>query len=389
MPVAIIGAYQYDKAGRRIATLPVAGMALAERQARAAASADASPILLLGEGDDAALADIVGRLARDGIDAHAIDGLPAAAEQIPLDMPVLLIADGCLADVLLLERVGDAHLPALATIADGEGKERYERIDADARWAGVALLDGTRIGETAAMLGSWDPVSTLLRRAVQENAVRLDVGQAPPMLARDTDDIDAVEDALHDSTMRAPRDWIERFILLPIERLALPYLLDRRVEPNLLADIASVAAIAGAACALYGWRWPALIILLAVAPLAGIAERLGRIQGRPIGRGLVHPIARLGAGGVAVAGLALLLALASQQWGWLLLPAILVGSLLLLEDEKGATPPLWLARPITLPWALLPFAAVGRWGTGLAALALWGVGSFVTMLLRRRRAGAG
>src|SRR6478736_3407414 len=161
MPVAIIGAYQYDPSSRRIATLSVAGMALIERQARAAAAADASPILLLGERDDAALAEIVARLAHDRIDAHSIDGLPAAGELIPLDMPVLLIADGCLADVDLLRRVSEAHLPALATVADGEGKERYERIDATVRWAGVALLDGKRVGETAVMLGSWDPVSTL------------------------------------------------------------------------------------------------------------------------------------------------------------------------------------------------------------------------------------
>jgi hypothetical protein len=266
-------------------------------RARAAAGADASPILLLGEGDDAALFDIIGRLARDGIDAHAVDGLPAAVEQIPLDMAVLLIADGCLADADLLRRIGTASLPALATVADGEGKDRYERIDAEVRWAGVALLDGMRVGETAAMLGSWDPVSTLLRRAAQEDATRVDVGLAPPMLAHDTDDIGVVEDALHDSTARPPRDWIERFVTLPIERLALPHLLDRRVEPNLLADAASIAAVGGGLCALGGWRWAALIVLLTVAPLAGIAERLGRIQERRIDRRIVHRIARFGGAG--------------------------------------------------------------------------------------------
>jgi len=385
MTVAIIGAYQFDEAGRRLATLPMAGMALVERQARCAAMIGAHPIYLLGEGDDPALAEIVGRLVRDGIDVHAIDGLPAAADAIALDTPVLLIADGSLADADLLARLCDAHVPALAVVADGDGRENYERIDATARWAGAALIDGKRVGDTAAMLGSWDPVSTLLRRAVQEEATRVDVGQVPPMLAREAGDAEAAEDILYEATARSPRDWIERFVLLPLEGQALPQLLSRQIGTDGPADAASIAAIFGSILALGGWRWPALIALLLVAPLTGMAERLERLHARPIKRARAHRLVLLIGSLVAACGLALQLALATHQWGWLLLAGVLVASLVLLDEERGEAPPPWLPRTITLPWPMLLFALMGRWGTGLAALTLWSAASYVAMRVRRWR----
>jgi len=386
MTVAIIGAYQFDESGRRIAILPMAGMTLVERQARTAAVASAHPIYLLGEEDDADLAEIVTRLVRDGIDVQAVDGLPAAAEKIGLDTPVLLIADGCLADADLMTRVCEAHMPALAVVPDAADRGQYERIDALARWAGVALIDGKRVAETAAMLGSWDPVSTLLRRTAQEQATRVQVGEAPPALARDANDAEAAEDNLYDATARPPRDWIERLVLQPLEGKALPLLLTRQIGPDALADAASIAAALGAILSLGGLRWPALIALLFAAPLVGIAERLGRLHARRIRRAPIYRIVHLASGVIAAGGLGLQLALATHQWGWLLLAAVLVASMLLLDEEKGEVPPFWLPRPITLPWAMLPFAIFGRWGTGLAALTLWSAASYVAMRLRRRRA---
>ena len=73
------------------------------------------------------------------------------------------------------DRLLDLGGLALLTMPDVRVDERYERIDADSRWAGLALLDGALLQRTAAMLRDWDLQSTLLRRAVQAGARQLAV----------------------------------------------------------------------------------------------------------------------------------------------------------------------------------------------------------------------
>jgi hypothetical protein len=81
----------------------------------------------------------------------------------------------------------------MLTLPDTGLDERFERIDADARWAGLALLQGAFLRETAAMLQDWDLQSTLLRRAVQSGArqiaLRTDMPEPPPTIADRADDL--------------------------------------------------------------------------------------------------------------------------------------------------------------------------------------------------------
>ena len=86
---------------------------------------------------------------------------------------ILLLGDGVVRRLSWSPTLAEQEEPAVATVPDDEVHEAFERIDAESRWAGVALVDSRLLGSTAAMLGDWDLQSTLLRRTLQEGALRL------------------------------------------------------------------------------------------------------------------------------------------------------------------------------------------------------------------------
>ena len=179
-PTALIGAYEPGPGpGGLRSLLPLAGMSVVEHQARRAIEAGAARVLLLIDEAPSELSEAIARLRHDGIQAGMAQGIDQVADAIPQDETVLLIAEACLPEVGLLRAMTAAHVPVLATLPDTADHAQFERIDADQRWAGVALLDGRRVAETAAMIGAWDPVSTLMRRAVQGGAGRIDAVRAP------------------------------------------------------------------------------------------------------------------------------------------------------------------------------------------------------------------
>src|SRR3546814_9073084 len=64
-------------------------------------------------------------------------------------------------------------------VREDDGDEGFERIDATARWAGLALLPGTMVREVSRRFGDWDLQSTLLRTAVQSGAARMPWDDVP------------------------------------------------------------------------------------------------------------------------------------------------------------------------------------------------------------------
>ena len=379
MALTLIGAYQTTDPNGPAALLPLAGMPLVEHQARRAAAAGATPILLLVETPSPELAAIVERLEQDGIAAELTDTIAAAVR----GRDVLLLANGCLPDprVIAAELAGPA--PSLAIIADASGLDRYERIDAAARWAGVALLSSAIVAETAAMLEGWDPVSTLLRRAVQAEAARIDAG-APPLLAASAGELIGAERAMIVTSRVRHDDWIGLHLFTPIENLLLPLLLERQVAPAALTAGSAVLALLAGLAAVLGLRWPVLLALLLTGPLATVAVRLARMQSRPVGSLSAWSIARLTGGALALIGLGWGLTTDTGQWGWLLVAGIVIAALGGLAIERPASSPGWYASARTLAWEMLPFALLGRWGLGLAALALHATFSLGAALIARR-----
>lgn len=383
--IALIAVYEDSPSGGGPrALIPLAGTTLLEHQARRARVAGADRVMLLIGQRPPAFDAALARLRADGIAVSLIEGIVAAAERVPPEDRLLLIADGCLADQGLLDRMARAPVPSIATIADAPDRAPYERIDAAQRWAGLALIDGARLIATAGMIGEWDPVSTLLRRTVQEGAARIDGGDVPPLLGNDAAALAGAERRLIGGTRPIAQGWAARWIDAPLAELLLPVLMRRRIDPLPLAGGGAGLAVAAGIAAAIGWLGPALILLLLSGIMATTAARLALVQARIVRHATALHIARLAGAALAVGGLARLLSAQSGQWGWWLMAGLLIGALAALHGERriatavsAAPEPVWLASAEGLPWALVPFALAGWWGAGLAAAVGYGLLSLI------------
>ncbi|WP_231639396.1 hypothetical protein [Sphingomonas profundi] len=378
-------------AGERLrATLPLAGATLVEHQARLAAAAGAGPIVILVERLPATLTAAVDRLRRDGLHVEIARGLTDAVDRIHPDETLLVMADGWVAGADLVARMAEVPVPALLAVPDDADHAGFERIDAAARWGGLLLIDGARLRHTASRLGEWDLESTLLRRAVQEGAARIDAyeeGDAPPVIADAVAMLDPLDRALARGGRGEAEDAAARFLFPPIvDALALP-LLRRGIEPRWIGAAAGLLALAAAPLALFGWRWTALSLLLLSGPLAALAVRLAEIRLVAYDVRRLHVVRSIGA---AVALLLLGGDLAATQgWGcWLLACAVPLGMaalsrerrILALVDERPA--PLWLASLDGLIWIALPVAVAGPWLAMVAVVAAYALASFAVVQQR-------
>ncbi|HVU30919.1 MAG TPA: hypothetical protein VHE36_11025, partial [Sphingomicrobium sp.] len=165
---ALIGAYQEDDSGSLRALLPLAGRSLLEYQVRCAVAAGAAPIVIIVERVPQALQDVFERLRIDGLGVVPASDVGEALTRFEAGSMILLVGDGIAPPADLVAAIAEEPEPAIATVPDDELHSAFERIDAESRWAGVALVDARLLGSTAAMLGDWDLQSTLLRRALQE-----------------------------------------------------------------------------------------------------------------------------------------------------------------------------------------------------------------------------
>jgi hypothetical protein len=185
---ALIAAYhESGEPGLLRATLPLAGRTVVERQARLAAAAGADPVLILVERMPAALSAAIERLRRDRVPLRVVRNAEEAAEAIdPFDR-LLLVADGAVLTASQHRQLVEAEGNAVLTVPDGGFGELYERIDANSRWAGLAVIDAALLIETASMLRDWDLQSTLLRRTLQSGARHLAADGPAAIMDREAD----------------------------------------------------------------------------------------------------------------------------------------------------------------------------------------------------------
>jgi hypothetical protein len=379
---ALISAYHDspDAPGQLRAMLPIAGRTLVERQARVAAAAGAAPVVILVERVPPELAAAIERMRGEGVSARIARSVEEAAAAIAPDQHLLVIADGLFADRAHISRLLSAGEASLLTVPDSGHDERYERIDAAARWGGLALLDGDMLRRTVAMLQDWDLQSTLLRRAVQGGArqIALNGSDRPLVIAERMADLAPVQARLVERAGKGGSDWVSRYLLGPIEasltRLAMP----SAVTPRWAYALALTLTGLGAVFFLQGWLLAGLFLLLLATPLDGAAEPLGALRLQRSGAG--SWLARALPIGAAAALVALAWHLRSTAgWGTLAVGAATILFLLALAGElRGGSVPHrhWLAERKGMTWLLLPFGAIGAWLPGLFALAAYAAGSF-------------
>jgi hypothetical protein len=384
-----------DSAGL-VAVLPVAGHTLVERQIRLAVAAGAGHIVVLVERIPAGLTQAIDRLRRDGIAVDVARSAADGADRFHPDEAVLVFADGALAGPHAIARLAATSAPAILTLGEGGPAGPFERIDAGARWSGVALVSGDLLRRTVAQLGDWDLHSTLLRRAVGASARRIDIADGaglseaePVMLVRS---IAGARAATHASLTRDDEGegWPTRLLYGPFARAAIGAVLDRPVEAAWLRYAGLAAAVTALPCAWLGWLLAAILLLVGGAALAALGRLLGRVRLHRGGPGDLIALGRNGAAGVALA----LFAAHRLDAGWTapLLAAITIGAMAALARERRilvtateAVPPAWIADADALVLLFALFAAGGVALPGLLGLALYASVSFAAVQHRLLR----
>ena len=382
MPLgALIGAYQEDDSGGLRALLPLAGRSLFEYQARCAAAAGGSPIVVLVERIPLALNQAFERLRQEGISVVAVsDGNEAATRFEPGEL-ILLIGDGIAPPVDLVVHVAEEQEPAIVILPDDEAHEGFERIDASSRWGGVALVDGRTLGATAAMLGAWDLQSTLLRRTIQAGALHLPLApEAPePLLAENADQLGGFERGLIAASRHARSDLASRFVLPVIEEFATERLMETRVSPPLLMNATVILTFAAAFAFTRGWLWPALGLLLISAPMDLVARRLATLRLKPLAPRMLARRLLWPAAGIALAALGWWEARHGAGWGSFFAALTAAAFAHAARIEKASTDApghLWLFSRRNAIIAAVPFALGGAWTGYLVVLSAYAAASF-------------
>lgn len=378
---ALIGAYQEDDEGGLRALLPLSGRTLIEYQVRCVSAAGVAPIVVVVERVPQALQDAFERLRLDGIAVFPVSDVQEAVSRFEAGAGIMMVGDGIVPTADLVARLSDEPEPVVLTVPDDEAHEDFERIDAGSRWGGVAIVDARLLGSTAAMLGDWDLQSTLLRRAIQEGAVRLpaESTEAEPILVNRPQDLDNFQQRLLRASRGIRTDWVTRFVLPPVEQFATEQLMETNVRPMWLLWTAVGLTVVAAFCALRGWLGAAMSVMIISTPLDMIAGRLATLRMRPlpsrsISRSLIAPAAAVP-----------LLAVAwwemnhGHGWGTVIAAAGAIAFAEAMRIEKTGLPAdadPWLFSRRSAIFAAIPFALLGAWTPYLVGLLLYACVSF-------------
>ena len=377
---ALIGAYQEDDSGGLRALLPLAGRTLLEYQVRCASAAGAAPIVVIVERVPQALQDAFERLRLDGVGVFAVSDISEAVTRFEAGSMILLVGDGVAPPAELVAAMAAEPEPAVAVVPDDEAHAMFERIDGESRWAGVAAVDAHLLGSTAAILGDWDLQSTLLRRTLQEGAIRVPVSDAggDPLLAETPDDLHDFQRRLLVGSRGVRPDWVSRFLLPPVEEFATEHLMETAVRPLWLMWGALGLTLAGAFSFTRGWLAAGLVLLLLSMPLDLIANRLASLRLRPLPVKLLSRLALWPASGLALLALGWWEMRGGHGWGALMSSAATAAFAEAARLERWGMPEgeLWLFSRRSAIVAAIPFALAGAWTSYLVGLLVYATVSF-------------
>jgi hypothetical protein len=387
---ALVGAYHEDDAGGLRALLPLAGRTLLEYQARCASAAGAAPIVVVVERVPQALQDAFERLRLDGVGVFPVSGIEEAVSRFEAGSMILLIGDGIAPPASLVAQLAEEPEPAIGTVPDDEEHAAFERIDAESRWAGVAVVDAHLLGSTAAMLGDWDLQSTLLRRTVQEGARRVSAADAggEPLLAERAEQLEEFQRSLVTGSRAERSDWASRFILPPVEELATLQLMETAVRPGWLIWAALGLTVAGAVCFTRGWLAAGLALLVVSTPLDLVANRLASIRLRPLPVRQLNRFALWPVAGLALLALGWWETRHGKGWGAMVAAGATIAFTEATRIEKAAIPAdadIWLLSRRNAIFAAIPFAVAGAWTAYLLAMLVYAAVSFFIVQHVRHR----
>lgn len=277
------------------------------------------------------------RLRREGLSVDIARSVTDVAEYVHPDETVLMLAADLIVAPERLAALAESAEPLLLCVRDEPANDRFELIDPTARWTGIALIDGSHVRRTAAMVGDWDLGSTLMRRAVQDGARRMTL--TPEEASAELlffDNQSAAQIAGRRLVAAVPIDpagWATRWLIAPVARAVVRVAGDIGMDPRWITHIGFAFCALAISSALAGWIVASLILLLSglVCDVAGtLGARVG--VGAPRWEAVRFPV-RATTAIMVILAMGITLTLRSEQWGCLVLALTTI----------GAT---WLAAPL-------------------------------------------
>ena len=377
-----------DRPGTLAATLPFAGMTVIEYQARLLIGAGASQIVIVVTRLTPELLGAIARIGRRGVTVDNVRSAAEAAARLHPLSHLLVLGDGLVTTEAMLAPLLQAEGDALLVVAEGESSAGYELIGGGDAWAGIARLDGRRLGEVAAMPRDYDVQSALLHAAAQAGATRLmlpdDESRAGHGIERRSDTLEARSRAVVAASLAARSGWFDRGIVRPLARLALPPLMRRHVPTVALVGGAGALGMTGLVALWGGQLTMGLIASLAGVATAKLAASFAWLRDEtPLGRAMAVLVAGVPAFAALLLGRAID-AETSELTGLVLALALLAAGGLGERAAMGQRPSWWGDPP-----AYLVVIAVGTLlglpSVGLVAATLYATATLGIAIERLRR----
>lgn len=330
---------------------------------------------------------------------HVVASTRAIVPLVAPEDELVVVSDGLLAlpvEALdLLEKTtGVLTLPVEAGVAAG-----FERIDINHAFAGMMRLPGRIVAGLGDLPSEWNPVSALLRLAVQARQPMRDLpgsalGEGRWQLVRNEAEAQAVERRwLAHHTTRDPSSAPATIVAQLALRRAGPALLHAGTRPLLLHLAALVLLLLGLGAGWYGWT----VVALGLCGLGAGVSRLGRLLAQIERNALLAPEA-----GLALefpVGIALDVALvtlcawrselavdggaaAAMRWFAPLVLVLLLRLLAVVAPRTSVTD--WLTDRLALAFVLSGLALLTSFDVALAGLVIALLGGSVVWLRKVR-----
>lgn len=368
------------------AQIVFAAQTLIEYQARQAIQAGASQIFVMVEAVTPFLSRMVDQFATTGAQVHLIRDMGSLVRQLPRESDVLLFADGAIVAQTYVAQIGAAEGNALLVAQDDPSTAHLERVDAQARWAGLARVSPHTLFNTLDLIGDWDVALTLMRAVVQSAPQRImvepaDVAEGRVALIERQDMADLVGRSLAAAPV-AGSAGAEHYLLQAPARMVATHLLRLQISAVHIRLGALAVGGVGLLAIIPGWIVLSLLLLITALAVDMVARQIAAL-------GQLDDSAPL-----ATFALPLLLAfgivsLGAKQGDWsngLHLAILSLAAAMLAGRGRLAVVPLWAwVTPGTALALLLCGAIVGQFGAALALAALVALISLVAMLLKDSR----
>lgn len=291
--------------------LPIGGRSIARHQIGVALALGCTRVVVLADALTGELVSLQHTAEQAGARFHVIAAQRALVPLVAPDDELIVFSDGLLpmpADALALLSNGPVILtqPVETGLVAG-----FERIDINSANAGAMCVPGRLVANLGELPSDWNPVSALLRIAVQG---RVPLRTVPPALVeqgrwrliRNEDEALRAEPEwlrLHTASnhARGPGEWMAAQAI----QLVGPALLHAGTRPYVIGIAALITALLGLGLGWFGWITAGFVALGLAWLLIEVAGLLGRVERDSLLAGSqrlpVSAVARYGIDGAIVA----------------------------------------------------------------------------------------